>query len=288
MARPGEEGRLELGRVEDRAVDAQADVSVARRRHAAEAGSEPAGHAGLERQLGRNVTLGADGANRLEHRRRAAGVDGGLPPIAAVEPLAEELRDERLAPGGSVVRRYGGRGAEQRGRLRVRARPEAEQDLGAAPELVAEAEDRRDSDAASDEHVPPAGAVRRPEPDSKRAGQPEAVALSQLRQPPRARSDRLEQELEEAAPVRACVREGARQVRTLVLAAPALGRGEHVELPRLRIARPAGIARRQQAVRAEPVIRLDAGEPAAEGRLRARIAHLSALWAGARAARSAA
>src|SRR3954451_23174422 len=62
--------------VEHRAVDADADVApVARGDDAAEAGTESAGHPGLERELGRDRVLLAECPDRLEHPRRPAGVD---------------------------------------------------------------------------------------------------------------------------------------------------------------------------------------------------------------------
>src|SRR5204863_5117997 len=92
MPRPRDERRFELRCVEHRPVDAEADVARAGGDDAAEARAIAAGHPRLERELGGDVTLGAQGTYRLQHRRRATRVDGGA--LAGVELLAQELGHE--------------------------------------------------------------------------------------------------------------------------------------------------------------------------------------------------
>ncbi len=74
MARSGDEGSLERGRVEHRAVDAQAHEALARRDDAAEAGAKAACHPRLKCELRRRPELRAQPPDRLEHRRRPARV----------------------------------------------------------------------------------------------------------------------------------------------------------------------------------------------------------------------
>ena len=97
----------------------------------------------------------------------------------------------------------------------------------------------------------------------ERPEQPQPVAGAQLAQPARARADVLEQEVERAVLVAAQHRERARQERPLVRApAPALARGEHVELPR--VGRGALVEHRDHVVGAVAGVRDDRAEPAAE------------------------
>src|SRR3954451_3682811 len=88
--------RLQLRGVEHGPVDAQPHVARPGRHDAAEAGAEAAGHPGLERELSRDALLGAHGADRLEHGRRAAGVDLGARVTA--ELGAQQLRHEPAVP----------------------------------------------------------------------------------------------------------------------------------------------------------------------------------------------
>src|ERR687896_1466661 len=101
MPGPRDDRGLERARIEDGALDAEADIAGLRRHDAAEARTEAAGHSGLERRRGRHAALGAEAPHRLEHRRRAAGEDGGG--RIAVELLAEEVGDEAAPAGGAVV-----------------------------------------------------------------------------------------------------------------------------------------------------------------------------------------
>src|SRR3954451_19645302 len=76
---------------EHRPVDADARIAApGQRRHAPEAGAEAACHPGLERQLRRD----AQGAYRLEHRRRAAGEQLDIGEIAG-----QEVRDQSAVAG---------------------------------------------------------------------------------------------------------------------------------------------------------------------------------------------
>ena len=162
---------------------------------------------------------------------------------------------------------------EQGRGLGVRRGAKAEQDLSALAELVAEAQDRRHADPPADQQVARFGIGRHPEADAERARQPQALASGYPAQPLGARADRLEQELERAVPACARVREGARHIRSLAVGAPALGRGEHVELPGPWVGRAVRIPYGEQPVRAQLPVRLQGRKPPAERRLRARLAH---------------
>ena len=98
-------------------------------------------------------------------------------------------------------------------------------------ERVLQDRQRRDAGAAADQDRAPGGR-RRGEALPERRERPHALAHRQPAQAPCSRTHVLEQEMR----LTACAtrdREGARQVRALVLAAPpALSRREHRELPR--------------------------------------------------------
>src|SRR5205807_9793772 len=117
-------------------------------------------------------------------------------------------------------------------------------------QLVLEADQRRGADPAPHEEL--ARAIGgRAEPDPERTGEPQALAGLELCQPPRARPDRLEEEVER--PVLAYPREGegARHEWPAVLPAPAVLCREHVELPGARVPRPARVVRRDKPVCAQ-------------------------------------
>ena len=87
----------ELGGREHRPVDADARVAaLGQWRDAAEAGPEPARHAGLERQLRGDVEL----PDRLEHRGWPAGEE-----LDVAQVLGEQIGDEPVVTGGPVVGR---------------------------------------------------------------------------------------------------------------------------------------------------------------------------------------
>src|SRR5271165_6457580 len=251
---PGMVDPRELAGVEDGAVEAYPHVAAsASRHHAAEAGAEAARHARLERELGRGAGALAQRPHRLEHGGRTARIHER--PRAVAELLGEELRDGPLQAGRAVV----GCEAcpiEQPGALGVGAIAEAEQDRCGHREAFLQDREGGDADAAADEDRPhPRG--RRREAPAERAGHPQPLAPCELTQPPCARADILEQEVQLAVDV-AGDREGPGQVGPLVLpAAPALDRRDHGELAGLGV-RPVGVGRAQHAVGAEP---LDAGDP---------------------------
>src|SRR6185437_9992472 len=188
---------------------------------------------------------------------------------------------EAVAAHGAVVCRDGRPAGEKARRLRVLRAAEAEQDSCVRPELVLPAEQRRRPDSPA--HEQRAGAVLRcREADAERAREPEAVAGFEARQALGAGADRLEQE-REAAAARAREGEGAGQVGPLALPRPpAVLGGEHVELARARIGGAIRVLRADQVVGAEPLVRRDGREPAAEGRQRA--SHAGVLPAVRRAA----
>ena len=119
---------------------------------------------------------------------------------------------------------------------------------------------------------PPHSSAVRPsrggaEARAERAEHPQAVARAERRQALGARADRLEQELQRAAGG-AQHGEGPRQERPAVVPAPALRRGEHVELARVR-RRPLGVGGREHDVGADLAARGDLQAPAPERRERA-------------------
>ena len=107
---------------------------------------------------------------------------------------------------------------------------------------------RRDPDPAADEQRRAARA-RRAKADPERAEDPETVARAELAQPFRSRSDVLDQELELVTTGRRAQHaEGPGQERPLAVPpTPALGGGQHVELPGLR-AGPVGVGGPQNGV----------------------------------------
>ena len=110
-----------------------------------------------------------------------------------------------------------------------------------------------------------AAVARRREAAAERAEQPDVVAGAQLREPVRAGPDVLEQEVERPVVVAAGDGERAREERPLVrAAAPALGGGEHRELPGIR-RRPVRVGDREDDVGAV-LAPADDGEPAAAER----------------------
>src|SRR3954452_22879511 len=223
--------REELG-IDHRPVDADPHVAAVARRHdAAEAGAEAARHAGLERELCRHAAFGAQRPDRLEHRRRPAGVDRRM--LVLVEGGEEQVGDEAVVAGAAVVGRDA-RVGEQRRARGVGGVAEAEQRRRRAAggeELVVPDRQRRGPDPAAAQQRP-AAVAGRGEAEAERAGEPQRVAGPQRAQPRRPGADVLEHELEPARP-RPQGRERARQERPLVLSpAPALRRGEHEELAR--------------------------------------------------------
>ena len=218
--------------VEHRAVDAQPHVAVARRHDAAEAGAEPARHARLERELRRHAARGAQRAHRLEHRRRPAGVD--------LDARRVELRRSRSVTSPwwptepSSVATRAPRSSAAPSACSASRKPE--QRRGRRAERVLPDRQRRDPDAAADEQRRAARRAARAKPMPERPEQPQPVAGAQLAQP-RACPGRRPRAGSRAVPSswRAQHRERAREERALVRApAPALGRGEHVELARVR------------------------------------------------------
>ena len=178
--------------------------------------------------------------------------------------------------GRSVVGRHA-RAAQQGGALGAGAvaKPEQHSHLGGPLGLQRILQDRQRSDADAPAHQQRApAALGRLKPLPERSERPQAIALAQLAQAPRARSDVLEQEmgLPDAAPGD---REGARQVGTLVLSpAPALGAGEHRELPRLRIG-AVHVGDAQHPVGAELIHAEDRQQPGRERRgRRGPLAHV--------------
>ena len=239
-------------------VDAQPHVALARRHDAPEARAEPARHPRLERELGRHAlaprTARAPPRASAAARRRRPALD------PSISSLSSSVTSPWKPTEPSSVATRGV--AQQRRALGMRARRGSRAARG-APQHVLPDRQRRDPDAAADEQRPPL-VLRRAEADAQRPEQPQPVAGAQLAQPPRARADVLEQEVEPAVVVAAQDRERARQERPLVrAAAPALARGEHVELPRVR-RRPLGVEHRDDVVGAVARVRDDRAEAAAE------------------------
>jgi hypothetical protein len=128
---------------------------------------------------------------------------------------------------------------------------EAEQHERVVAEVVLPDGQRRDPHPAPGEHGPPPR-LRRAEADAQRPEDPQPVARAQLAEAPRAGTDVLEHEVEPAVGVASQHREGAREERPLVEpAAPALGGGQHVELPGVR-RRAAGVVAGEHLVGADP------------------------------------
>src|SRR5829696_2025801 len=223
------ERRLEVARLQHRAINAQAYVADLGRYDAAEAGSKPAGHSGLQRQLCGHLALGADRAYRFEHGWRSARVNG-----AAVQTVVQQFGHQAGVADRSVVGCKKGVRPENCGGFGVGGGAEAEQHGRVRGQLVVQGQQRRRSDAAADQQRCSTFGRRR-EADPQRAQDPYALPRLQLREPLRARTDGFEQEVQLAVLVDPCVRERARKVRALAGAAtPSLHGGQHEELPRLR------------------------------------------------------
>ena len=144
---------------------------------------------------------------------------------------------------------------------------EAEQREGGGADAVGPDRERRDADPAADEdRAPPL--ARRAEAAAERPEHEELVAGLELAQAVGPGPDVLEQEVERPVLVRPEHAERARQERPLVgAAAPALRRGEHVELAGVG-GRPLGIGDREDAVRPVVPASNDACRAASEGRQR--------------------
>jgi hypothetical protein len=178
--------------IEHRSVQTQPHVAVDRRDDTPETGAEAARHAGLERELGGDATLGTRPAHRLEHRRRSAGIDLNVV-AAGVELLLEQLGDEPVVAGAAVVGGHCGV-FEQRRAGDVAAVAKAEQGRRAWTELVLPDRERRDPDAAADQQWS-AALARGGEAVAQRTDQQELLAGRELGKPDRARADALDQEL---------------------------------------------------------------------------------------------
>ena len=125
--------------------------------------------------------------------RASAAARRRRPRRRPVELLPEQFGDEPVVADRAVVGGHA-RVAQQRRALGVRGVAEPEQRGGVAEHVLPDRQ-RRDPDAAADEQRPPP-VLRRAEADAQRPEQPQPVAGAQLAQPPRARADVLEQELE--------------------------------------------------------------------------------------------
>ena len=230
-----------VGRVEHGPVDAQAHVAVAGRDDAAEAGAEAARHAGLERELGGHVVLGAERAHGLEHRRRPAGVDlarTSRPSSAASSSVTSPWWPRE--PSSVATRAL----VQQRRALGVRGVAEAEQRERRRAQRVLPDRQRRDPDAAADEDRP-ARLARRGEAAPERAEQPQLVARVQLGEPLRAGADILQQEVERcrwSSWRRATENARGRNGPLVGPAAPALDGREHRGTGRGRAPAPRGSA----------------------------------------------
>ena len=161
--------------------------------------------------------------------------------------------------------------AQQPRALGVRRVAEAEQRRRA--ERVLPDRERRDPDAAADEQraalAPPARGSRRPSGPSSHS--PSPARSSHSRRVPGPTSSK--QEVERAVLVAPQDRERARQERPLVGApAPALARGEHVELARLR-QRAVGVEHRHDVVGAVRGARPRTGQSAPPERRERAVAH---------------
>jgi len=93
---------LELGGVDDGAVETDPQIAAAARGHdAAEAGAKAAGHARLQGQLRGCPFALAYRPDSLEHPRWAAGINDG---VGIVMKLGlEQIRDEPVVAAGAVV-----------------------------------------------------------------------------------------------------------------------------------------------------------------------------------------
>ena len=244
---------LQLG-VDHRAVDAHAQVAAAAPRHgAAVAGAEAAGHAGLQRELRGHVARSrtsrarprASAPGRRRRRPRASRAPAPWTSSSVTRPWwpTEPSSVATRAPCSSAA-------------PCARAPSRKPSSTVTSPRRSASSASCRIASGAMPTPPPTRIARRRRrgrrEAVAERAERPQPVALAQLAQAPRARADVLEQEVR-LADAPAGDREGARQVRALVLSpAPALGGGEHRELPGLRLGR-LDVGDAQHAVGAELV-----------------------------------
>src|ERR1700733_1358393 len=89
---PRQSLRPQVGGLEHRAVEAYADETAPRLHDAAKAGAEATRHSGLERELRWDLAHRAQQPDRLEHRRRPAGVHLGVG--TRVELVVEQLGDQ--------------------------------------------------------------------------------------------------------------------------------------------------------------------------------------------------
>ena len=230
--------------VQHRAVDAQPDVAVAcvgttqpkqaPKPHAIPDSSASCAGTSCSAQMR---------PDRLEHRRRPAGVDLDV-------RVAPELGEQQVGD-----RARGGRPSRRRWRRRASRSSAAPSACAASRKPSRQRRRRRArparSPAARSRRRRRPAAARRPSARRARSrcpngpSEPQPVAGAQLAEPARARADVLEHELQPCRPRAPQHRERARQERALVVApAPALGRGEHVELARVRAAGRPGRARR--------------------------------------------
>ena len=188
-----------------RAVDAEPHVAAIRLRNgAAEAGAVAAGHRRLHRQLAGDAALGAERPHRLQHRRRAAGVDDGAGGVVAVEHRREQVGHVALVAGVAVLagEAHLAAGEEVVEAARVGLVAEAEQDAGgdvALGEAAAQQRQRGDADAAADQDR--AGGAGRQlarlgEGVAERAVDPDLSPRLQLAEPVGAGADPLDQEVE--------------------------------------------------------------------------------------------
>lgn len=181
--------RLQLIGVENGTVDAETDVTRARRNDAAKARSVPARHSRLERELSRQLVFGAQRPDSLEHRRRAARIHLDV----LLRMPRQELSHEPVMADAAIVG-CEFRIAQQSGARRVRSVSKAEQHplvrTGSA-QLVLPDRQWSDTDAAPHEERP-ARFARRLKRRSERAEDIQLLGRGELGQPPRPRSDVLQ------------------------------------------------------------------------------------------------
>lgn len=265
MASPRHECRLKVLGVEHRSLQTQADVAGARRDDAAEARSKSTGHPRLHGQLGRYRLTGTLPPDRLEHPRRPAGVDLAVL-TGARQFLGQELGHGSVMAGRAVIGGHPGAG-QQCGPLGAALVPEAQHHRDVGAELILP--DGQRGDAHSSSHQNRSAVLpREPEAPAEWPHEPQPGPRLKLAQPPRPGTDVLNQELElgssrvAGGPQDA---EGAGQKRPLALSpAPPLGRGQHVELARLR-GRAGRIQAAQDDIRTVGFASDDFGQPTAEG-----------------------
>jgi hypothetical protein len=202
----------------------------------------------------------------LQHRRWAAGVDGGAGGVVTLEHRREQVGDVAVMPGMTVVAREPdlAAGEEVVEAAGVPAVTESEQQTsrdGAIRESSAEERERGDPDPAADEDRPCGPGIEPPrlrEAVAERPVDPDPLARLDLAEAVCSGADPLDQEVEAAPPVlldRVGDRERPRQERALALPLPVVLGGEHVELARPR-RRPGLVPERENAVPAR-VVRLE-------------------------------